>query len=69
MTLRAPRCGEQFCDACGDCLYCYADDRCHYTADGHHVPGERQRAPEGAMDAAGEPVPTSHRTRHAAPRD
>ena len=24
----APICGEDFCDRCGDCLHCYADDEC-----------------------------------------
>lgn len=23
-----PKCGEDFCDACGDCLVCYAEDGC-----------------------------------------
>ena len=24
----APVCGQDFCDACGDCLRCYGDDEC-----------------------------------------
>lgn len=23
-----PRCGFDYCDRCGDCLYCYEDDPC-----------------------------------------
>lgn len=23
-----PRCGEDFCDRCGDCLHCYVEDAC-----------------------------------------
>ena len=23
-----PRCGEDFCDRCGDCLHCYVEDDC-----------------------------------------
>ena len=23
-----PVCGKDFCDTCGDCLYCYAGDDC-----------------------------------------
>lgn len=29
-----PYCGEDFCDSCGDCLHCYADD---YCPDGSHM--------------------------------
>jgi len=25
-----PVCGEDFCDDCGDCLACYAEDICPY---------------------------------------
>ena len=25
---RVPKCGEDFCDWCGDCLHCYGDDPC-----------------------------------------
>jgi hypothetical protein len=32
---RPPVCGEDFCDACGDCLYCYAEDTCAVTGDHH----------------------------------
>jgi hypothetical protein len=27
--------GEDFCEACGDCLYCYAEDECAVTGDHH----------------------------------
>lgn len=30
-----PVCGEDFCDACGDCLVCYETDCC--VDDGGHV--------------------------------
>lgn len=30
----APKCGEDFCDACGDCLECYGDHDC---PEGQHV--------------------------------
>ena len=32
-----PRCGEDFCDECGDCLHCFGGDKCAYTKDGFHV--------------------------------
>ena len=32
-----PRCGVDFCDTCGDCLYCYGEDRCYLNADGEHM--------------------------------
>ena len=25
---RVPKCGEDFCDWCGDCLHCYGGDPC-----------------------------------------
>jgi len=28
-----PKCGEDFCDNCGDCLHCYGKDEC---LDGSH---------------------------------
>ena len=31
-----PECGEDFCDFCGDCLYCYGDDECLSSPDGRH---------------------------------
>lgn len=31
-----PRCGEDFCDDCGDCLHCYAGDSC-YAGEGSHL--------------------------------
>lgn len=30
-----PKCGEDFCDACGDCLACYGDDECMGTGKEH----------------------------------
>ncbi len=30
----SPRCGD-CCDACGDCLLCYADDACAARGEGH----------------------------------
>ena len=30
-----PRCGEDFCEDCGDCLYCYWEDDCAVTGDPH----------------------------------
>jgi hypothetical protein len=33
---REPVCGKDFCDACGDCLYCYWDDECYHSGTGHH---------------------------------
>ena len=30
-----PVCGD-FCEACGDCLKCYAEDECHKSEDGQH---------------------------------
>ena len=33
----APVCGQDFCDACGDCLYCYGGDTCYETASGEHL--------------------------------
>lgn len=31
-----PVCDEDFCDSCGDCLVCHAEDRCHGSDDGRH---------------------------------
>jgi len=31
-----PECGHDFCDSCGDCLACYADDTCYSSEDGEH---------------------------------
>jgi hypothetical protein len=28
LTADGPFCGEDFCDGCGDCLYCYGNDWC-----------------------------------------
>lgn len=33
---RYPVCGEDFCDSCGDCLYCYWNDPCPES--GAHFP-------------------------------
>lgn len=30
-----PVCGEDFCEMCGDCLFCFGDDPC--LDDGSHV--------------------------------
>jgi hypothetical protein len=32
-----PRHGEDFCDACGDCLDCYWDDPCGRYGDEGHI--------------------------------
>ncbi len=38
-----PKCGcvhpdqGDYCDACGDCLVCYAEDKCHHSNTGEHV--------------------------------
>ncbi len=31
-----PKCGEDFCDACGDCLACCGEDPCFFTKDHNH---------------------------------
>lgn len=31
-----PECGKDFCDQCGDCLYCYGCDPCHSGSDDQH---------------------------------
>jgi hypothetical protein len=31
-----PKCGEDFCDACGDCLHCYGEDECLSSGYGCH---------------------------------
>jgi len=31
-----PKCGKDFCDACGDCLHCYAEDACQSSETGLH---------------------------------
>lgn len=40
-----PVCGVDFCDNCGDCMYCYGGELCVVSADDEHVwfptdPGE-----------------------------
>lgn len=32
---REPECGKDFCDQCGDCLWCYGGDPC-WPDDGNH---------------------------------
>ena len=32
-----PSCGVDFCDACGDCLACYGEDKCSMSGDGCHI--------------------------------
>lgn len=34
VTDEEPVCGEDFCDACGDCLSCYGGDDCTESRDG-----------------------------------
>lgn len=31
-----PKCGEDFCDSCGDCLSCAIEDKCFASSDGLH---------------------------------
>lgn len=33
---RIPECGEDFCDQCGDCLYCHGGDACSENDWGNH---------------------------------
>jgi hypothetical protein len=28
-----PVCGKDFCDGCGDCLYCFVSDDCYRTGE------------------------------------
>lgn len=44
-----PRCGVGFCEACGDCLACYGEDRCDASEDGKHVWVKHE---EGAQESA-----------------
>ncbi|MBM3187671.1 MAG: hypothetical protein FJZ90_03005 [Chloroflexi bacterium] len=34
-----PECGHDFCDRCGDCLACYAEDECWHSGEpgGEHM--------------------------------
>lgn len=32
-----PVCSEDYCDSCGDCLVCYAEDKCFHNNDGEHM--------------------------------
>jgi len=34
-TNKELRCGDVYCDKCGDCIYCYGDDPCY--DEGDHV--------------------------------
>lgn len=39
------RCGEDFCELCGDCLWCYGGDPCALNDDMEHMyadPGEER---------------------------
>lgn len=31
-----PKCGEDFCYSCGDCLACYWEDNCYERESGEH---------------------------------
>ena len=31
-----PKCGD-YCDNCGDCLYCYGEDKCASSESGEHL--------------------------------
>lgn len=49
-----PECGEDFCDTCGDCLYCYGDEDCVHNA-GHGHAAIKYMTPEAytkAMETA-----------------
>lgn len=32
-----PKCDEDFCDSCGDCLACYGEDICNLSESGKHI--------------------------------
>ncbi len=32
-----PVCMVDFCDSCGECLYCYWEDKCYGNDDGEHL--------------------------------
>lgn len=34
---RQPICGQDFCEACGDCMSCYGGDPCTLDDTGRHV--------------------------------
>ena len=36
MDEREPKCGEDFCDYCGDCLHCNGSDECSENDHGSH---------------------------------
>lgn len=43
-----PKCGEAFCDRCGDCLHCYPDD-CYLDENGEHFWVEYEDEPIEAV--------------------
>jgi len=45
----APVCGEDFCDECGDCLYCYGDDECPSASGVHNWIYYENKLPDGAV--------------------
>lgn len=34
LEMGLPKCGEDFCESCGDCLYCHGGDTCYCSAYG-----------------------------------
>jgi len=30
-------CGVHHCEQCGDCMVCFAEDKCYWASDGKHV--------------------------------
>lgn len=42
---------HRYCEACGDCLICYEEDRCYGTDDGMHIePRGHEEDGEGVED-------------------
>ena len=41
-----PVCGQDFCDACGDCLACYGSDPCPYGDEHFWVEYEEKEGPK-----------------------
>lgn len=41
MSKRIITCGEEFCEACGDCLHCYDGEECTGTEGEWHVYPEK----------------------------
>lgn len=33
------KCGDVFCELCGDCIYCHGDDTCYGDVSGDGEPG------------------------------